>query len=148
MRYYIAGPMSHIEHFNFPAFFEAARRLRERGYEVFNPAVKETAYGSNVPDPGKIPIAWGGESEMETPGSIRKRDFRDLLGCDAVVLLRGWEKSKGVLGELVVAQLSGMPIYELGMGFTLTPLSPRWHFNVDLVWLDRGYRDHGGGADL
>lgn len=149
MKYYIAGPMSHIKDFNFPAFHEAEDALQRRGYEVFNPAQKESklslvAFGY-VPDPDKIPIEWGGNCKTETPGSIRKRDFHDLLSCDAVVLLPGWEESKGVLGELVVAQLSSMPIYELGSQFEMTPLSPQWHFDVILGWSDHRYRDHGGG---
>ena len=38
MRLYLAGPMSGIKDFNFPAFNEAAEHLRKLGYEVFNPA--------------------------------------------------------------------------------------------------------------
>ena len=38
MRLYLAGPMSGIKDFNFPAFNEAAEHLRKLGYEVFNPS--------------------------------------------------------------------------------------------------------------
>lgn len=38
MKLYIAGPMTGLPDNNYPAFHEAARDLRARGYEVANPA--------------------------------------------------------------------------------------------------------------
>lgn len=37
-RVYLAGPMTGIEDFNFPAFNDMAAKLRARGYVVENPA--------------------------------------------------------------------------------------------------------------
>jgi hypothetical protein len=37
-RAYIAGPMTGLPEFNFPAFHAAAASLRARGFEVENPA--------------------------------------------------------------------------------------------------------------
>ena len=35
---YLAGKMSGIPEFNFPAFFRYAKQLEDAGFEVFNPA--------------------------------------------------------------------------------------------------------------
>ena len=37
-RIYVAGPMSGLPAFNFPAFHEAAADLRACGFDVVNPA--------------------------------------------------------------------------------------------------------------
>lgn len=38
MRAYLAGPMSNIPQFNFPAFDDAAADLRARGWDIVSPA--------------------------------------------------------------------------------------------------------------
>lgn len=38
MRLYISGPMTDMPNHNYLAFNEAAKQLREAGYEVLNPA--------------------------------------------------------------------------------------------------------------
>lgn len=42
---YVAGPMRGIPEFNFPAFFEAEDRPLKAGYDVINPARKDTDDG-------------------------------------------------------------------------------------------------------
>ncbi len=96
MKLYIAGPMTGHPKFNFPAFHDAARRLRQQGYDVVNPA------------------------ELETMDTARPWEFyaRRSIGllvkeCDAVLLLSGWCDSRGALLEAVVARALGAPFYRL-----------------------------------
>jgi hypothetical protein len=105
MKVYLAGPMSGLPDFNFPAFHAAARALRNAGHEVFSPAEKDLE-------------VWG---NMET---IRaKANYRECLRWDlnwildhaeAIALLPGWEKSKGVAIELALAEVLGLQRIDIG----------------------------------
>lgn len=90
---YVSGPMSGLPELNYPEFFAAADRLRSLGFYVLNPA-----------DHGP-----GG-----TWRECLARDLTILVHCHAVVVLDGWEKSKGARLECHVATELGMGIYRLG----------------------------------
>lgn len=104
MRIYLAGPMSHRKDFNFPAFMSAAKRLREKGHTVFNPAEEDLK-------------TWG------TMAGVRKHaNYRDCLRKDlnwildhaeAVYVLPNWRRSKGVRAEKALAKALGIPIVHL-----------------------------------
>ena len=88
---YISGPMTGLPELNFPAFHSAARVLRKRGHAVVNPAELNTA-----PD-----TAWA---------ECMRVDIKALLGCDGIVLLPGYGRSKGASLELLIAQALDMQI--------------------------------------
>lgn len=77
-RIYLAGPMTGLPQFNYPAFHVEAARLRAIGYHVENPA-------ENPP--------------QETYLDYMRQALRQMLTCDAVALLPKWEKSRGALIE-------------------------------------------------
>ena len=83
-RIYIAGPMTNMPALNFPAFHAEAARLRALGYEVVNPAEVN-------PDPA---AKWH---------DCMKADIAQLVTCDAVRLLEGWESSRGASLEAHIA---------------------------------------------
>lgn len=90
-RVYLAGPMSGLPDFNYPAFHEAAGRLRATGLHVENPAENP------VPACG----SWEAYMRMAIP---------QMLTCDAVALLPGWQKSRGARLEAHVAGELGLRI--------------------------------------
>jgi len=92
--YYLCGPMAGVddEH-NHPAFHAAATQLRSRGYVIINPA----EYGNMV-------RGWQ---------ECMKRDTHALLWCNAVIVLPGWERSKGATLEANLATDLQMPVYEI-----------------------------------
>lgn len=94
---YIAGPMTSIPDFNFPAFRTAEHELEQMGVgEVWHTAEKAP------PAP-----------EDARPWEDYLRDaLRLMLGCDAVVVLPGWRESKGARLEVHVALELGMPVVE------------------------------------
>lgn len=91
MRIYVAGPMTGLPDLNFPAFHEAAAQLRAMGYEVVNPAE------INI-DPS---AGW-----LE----CMRADIRELVTCDAVYLLPGWQGSRGARLERQIADGLGLGI--------------------------------------
>lgn len=88
---YIAGPMTGYPRFNYPAFNAMAEKLRAKGVQVFNPA-------ENPEPPCK---SWEGYMRMA---------IAQLVQCDRVVLLAGWEDSRGAVVEVGLAQALGMEI--------------------------------------
>lgn len=92
VRLYLAGPMTgHPEH-NIPAFTEAAKDIRARGYEVVSPA-------EGVED----------QSEKSWEDWMR-RDIAMLVTCDGLACLPGWQNSRGASLETFIATALGMPL--------------------------------------
>jgi hypothetical protein len=91
--YYLAGPMAGYPDHNHPAFYTAAADLRACGHTIINPA-----------EYGQLVTGWQ---------AVMKRDIHALLWCDAVIVLPGWEKSRGARLETDIAWRLEMPIFLL-----------------------------------
>lgn len=95
--------MRGIEHFNFPAFDEAAAALRAQGHEVLNPADRDRERGFD-----------------ETRNALDGFDMREAImwdlqavaSSDCVWVLPGWENSTGCAVELALAKFLGIPVYD------------------------------------
>lgn len=99
---YIAGPMSGYENFNFPAFFAAEEKLKAEGYIVYNPANKEVEQSDavqNNKDGDRDKLMEDGFDFRE----VFKWDTEKVIECDAIYMLKGWEKSPGARAEHMVA---------------------------------------------
>jgi Domain of unknown function (DUF4406) len=111
-RIYIAGPMSGIKDYNFPAFAEATRDLRHEGWEVFSPAERDLKeYGPEIAD-----SEFGDISDAKAKGfDLRSALAADLdwiaHNADAVYMLRGWETSLGAQTEWALARALKLEIY-------------------------------------
>lgn len=88
-RIYIAGPMTGLPDFNYPAFHAEAARLRALGYHVENPA-------ENPAQP--------------TWDAYMRQAMRQMLTCDCVALMPGWADSRGATLERYVAQQVGIEV--------------------------------------
>ena len=123
IRAYIAGPMRGYPRYNFDAFMKAEETLIGEPYwlQVINPARLDIEAGFD-PDHDDF-------DETMLPAAMR-RDIAALLNVDAVVLLEGWEASRGVATELEVAKALGLAIFEL------TPAGTRPVYDVGARRLD------------
>lgn len=84
MNVYISGPMTGHDNLNFPAFFEAEERLRCEGHNPINPA--------------------------RHPQGLSYQEYINLdletiaIMADALLMLPGWEQSKGAKLERELAE--------------------------------------------
>lgn len=98
-RYYLSGPMSGLPDCNYPTFAKAAAELRAQGYDVLS-AHEIEHFGETTPGAGLLP--WT---------RYLRDDMRELLQCDAIILLEGWPQSKGARLELTTALALEMPVF-------------------------------------
>jgi hypothetical protein len=104
-RVYVCGPMTGMPQHNLPAFFDAAATLNSLGYLVENPGDNDGAtLDAALHNADTAPGAWS---------SYLKRDLPRLCKCDRVVVLPGWQKSRGANLEVDVANSLGLPLFVL-----------------------------------
>lgn len=86
--YYLSGPMSGIDEYNYPAFASGAEFLREAGFLVQSPHENPWPEG-------------GAEMHAEELWAhMMVLCEKQMEKCDDIILLPGWYKSRGVTREL------------------------------------------------
>lgn len=93
VRVYLAGPMSGLPEFNYPAFNQAAEQLRTLGFHVENPAECEPCDSWN---------------------EYMRRGLTKMLTCDCVAFLPGSMASKGATIERRLAANLDIPECRVG----------------------------------
>lgn len=113
MKLYLAGPMRGIPEFNFPAFHAAAKALRDEGHFVFSPAEKDNErHGTDISKGNHT------GDELQASGehgfSLRVALAADMKficeEADGIVMLPGWENSKGAKAEKATAEALNLPV--------------------------------------
>lgn len=111
---YIAGPMSSIPDFNFPAFYAAADMLESIGWKVYNPAEKdaEADLDAKALETGDAALAVEKGFDFK---AAYLWDIEHVIKADAIYMLKGWEISPGACGEysVAVAMKRHYPEYEI-----------------------------------
>ena len=97
MKLYLAGPMTGLPEYNYPAFAIAREVLRRAGYEVVCPAEQN-------PDGPKQAV-----EGQATWLDFMRRDIREAVLCDGVAMLEGWKLSRGASLEVEVMRRLGLP---------------------------------------
>lgn len=103
---YIAGPMTGLPEFNYPAFRAAEADLQARGYSVLCPVDSEQHNESGAPQ------SWDW---------YMRHALRMVTLADAICLLPGWQKSKGANLEVVVGEALGLDIRPLDKWLKVKP---------------------------
>ena len=97
---YVSAPMRGIPDGNFPAIDSCAAYLISHGWKVYSPAQNDREAGLT-----------GADANNDLPGSFKKLmrlDLWQVCDSDAIVLLPGWERSRGALLEKYVAEYEGI----------------------------------------
>lgn len=105
MKIYIAGPMTGLPAYNFPAFHAAAKAWREAGWEVVNPAEE-----------------FDGKTDLPYRAYV-ERDLVRLRAVDAIAMLEGWDgpNARGSVWEREIARsLLHLPIFDAAEPFPPT----------------------------
>lgn len=119
-RLYIAGPMTGLPEFNYPAFMEAEKRLNDMGYKVENPARIDDMFLAQCRwnhDKG----CYNGQPACGECRSCKERDWVwymrkatvMLVQSDGVALLDRWWESRGAWIEADLARQLNMEIRPL-----------------------------------
>jgi Domain of unknown function (DUF4406) len=98
---YLAGPITGKQDYNIPLFDHVAKKLREAGYEVFNPLdLSRQRFGQDL-------AGWKALSPEELRKAYRALMAHQLhwiaLNADVMFMLPGWERSFGARAENEVA---------------------------------------------
>lgn len=115
MKIYLSGPMSGLKNFNYPEFHRCSESLRKKGYEVVSPAEI-------------VPTMFDGKWDK-----CMRICITAVFDADAVVVMEGWENSRGARLEVLVALAAEIPIlkfdklerfYPMGMYRVQEDVSP------------------------
>lgn len=120
MKVYISGPITGLPNKNKEAFDSLGCKLRELGFEVLNP----------------FDLDYPGFNSEGCWFKYMQRDLAQLVYCNAVCLLPGWEESKGARLEVTIAKQLNMPVFRLqedmlveepvAIDIEITPLIPSY----------------------
>lgn len=93
--WYIAGPMTGYEDWNYPEFHKAEEKLSAGfpGDTIINPA-----------------RGFDGDTTLPRETYMR-RAFENVLKADRILLLQGWWESKGACAEVIVAAELGLEVW-------------------------------------
>jgi hypothetical protein len=103
---YLAGPMSGLADFNYPAFRAATADLRGRGLAVVCPTETDAVHGW---EPGE-------HDPKDLDAAVYRQCLRHALRAaladdvDGCVVLPGWEASTGARTEVAVIRALRLPV--------------------------------------
>jgi nucleoside 2-deoxyribosyltransferase len=97
-RVYISGPMKGLTTTQYQEKFDrVAQQLRAAGFEVASPPELNRMH--NMTD------------ENSTYSDFLKSDIRELIDCQAIFMLKGWQWSNGAQFEVKAALEFAIPIF-------------------------------------
>ena len=144
---YLSGPMSGIKDYNFPSFFEAEYVLwstfgnspislyqksvglpctTDNGYcSICMPYYRNHTSNLKIINPALLGVQEGWKWE-----DYLKVQIPQVISCDVVYVLPGWEKSKGARLEVLVATQLGIPVIDFE---TFEPIDEEVGIWVDIM---------------
>ncbi len=109
MKHYLAGPMAGYADNNYPQFAAATTFLRNMGMEIVAPHEHDT-------DPYDPRMSWP---------DWMKLGIKMLMPCEGIIVLPGWNQSRGATFEAMVAYLFDYTYAEM------IPTEEGWKLTAD-----------------
>ena len=106
MKLYLSGPMSGYRNLNRDMHRLVKEWLeKKKGHEVVSPALMDSVDGGPPTPRGKVGDRWI---------AFIMRDISMILtmDLDGIVMMKGWEKSKGSRMELLAALCRGLKVFD------------------------------------
>ena len=97
--YYLSGPMTGYENYNYASFEINATNLRALGLKIESPHENPWPDGHETMDKNKL-WRW----LMDTA-------IKQMAACKGIILMKGWPQSSGARIELNLAITEGWPVY-------------------------------------
>lgn len=101
MKIYISGPMTGKVNLNAEAFFNAEASLQAAGHQPVNPH----RIGRELQNLGLLP-----DNEKDRYNAYLRADISELMKCDEIYMLRGWDESYGARAEFAAARMVEIPV--------------------------------------
>ena len=99
LTYYLSGPMSGYEKYNYPAFTAACETLRATGLKIESPHENP----------------WPAAHETMTPDELWSHMMdiciKQMDKCQGMILMKGWPQSSGSRQELQIAMQKNWPVW-------------------------------------
>jgi hypothetical protein len=108
---YISGKITGLVDLNIPKFQKAEAKLIQMGFKTVNPHNIEHNHDKK----------WN---------SYMKKCLAALQGCDLVVVLDDWQKSRGACIEIWTAEWVDIPVFDLK---TFTPVKLSWWIKIKII---------------
>ena len=153
---YVSGPMTGRPQFNYPAFRSCAAAFRAADYTVYDPTERIAECG--------VPLDTSdmdGTERLSPEVFDLRKAFAEYAAfittqADAIVVLPGWEDSKGAVGEVMLARAIGLPVIDgltgeiIEVDVTATAFDPESRFEtasrIDSPDLDDSVARHPGNG--
>lgn len=108
MTVYISGAISGKPDRNRAAFDEAVQRVKESCADAdYLRVVNPVLLGEKL----ELDFIEMGRTDKPTENEYLRKDMKELLSCNAMFMIDGWQGSKGANKELKLASMVGIPVF-------------------------------------
>jgi hypothetical protein len=133
-RVYIAGRMNGMPDLNFARFNRVAESLRAQGHEVLNPVeIGKAHFGDKVDGPQQ---------------DFLIKDILELLTCDTICLIEGWEEGTGAVCEAAIAKTMNYEFWYANFGAISKDGREELHLHMGIppksITVSRSYKKRNG----
>ena len=122
---YLSTAMTGIHLFNYPKFDRAEAQLKALGYTVLSPARMSRDKGFH---PEQLPADydWSKNPDGFDFEQCAMEDVKAVFYCGTILMLSGWENSKGARAEHALANWLGKQIvYQVDGEIVLPKINPK-----------------------